>query len=63
MKKLFFGLAFLGSVLLINGNTKAQETEPGEGGEKWACCQVNKDIACTDMDGHAHYGTEKKAKC
>jgi hypothetical protein len=32
MKKLFFGLAFLGSVLLFNGNAKAQESEPGEGG-------------------------------
>jgi hypothetical protein len=39
MKKLFFGLAFLGSVLLINRNAKAQETEPGEGGSGSQCYQ------------------------
>jgi hypothetical protein len=33
MKKLFFGLAFLGSVLMFNQGAKAQESgEPGEGG-------------------------------
>ncbi len=63
MKKVFFGLAFLGSVLMFNQGAKAQASVPGEGGEKWVCCQVSKDISCTDMEGNAHYGTEKKAKC
>ena len=33
MKKVFFGLAFLGSVLMFNQGAKAQAgVEPGEGG-------------------------------
>ncbi|WP_146250881.1 hypothetical protein [Algoriphagus aquaeductus] len=32
MKKVFFGLAFLGSVLIFNQGAKAQASLPGEGG-------------------------------
>lgn len=48
---------------MFNQGAKAQASVPGEGGEKWVCCQVSKDISCTDMEGNAHHGTEKKAKC
>jgi hypothetical protein len=61
MKKLFFGLAFLGSVLLINGNAKAQGSTPGEEGEeKWLCCQVNFESYCVDMDGNGWNRDVKK---
>jgi hypothetical protein len=41
MKKVFFGLAFLGSVLMFNQGAKAQSSEPGEGGNSsgGVCCQ------------------------
>jgi hypothetical protein len=62
MKKLFFGLAFLGSVLLINGNAKAQESEPGEGGGgsgQKICCQLT-GAFCQDKYGNAYADSIEK---
>jgi hypothetical protein len=64
MKKVIFGLAVLGSALMLNLSAKAQASlDPGEGGEKWTCCQVSTRKACQDMTGDAHYGTIRKTKC
>jgi hypothetical protein len=66
MRKLFFGLAFLGAMAFSNTITIAQ-TDPGDPGmggeEKWVCCQVTTNKACTDMQGDGHHGTVRKPKC
>ena len=37
MKKVFFGLAFLGSVLMFNQGVMAQASLPGDGGSQFTC--------------------------
>lgn len=63
MRKLFFGLAFLGAMAFSNTMTIAQSDPGMEGGEKWICCQITTTETCTDMLGDGHYGTVKKPKC
>jgi hypothetical protein len=64
IKSFVFGLAFLGSMGFGGINTQAQESvDPGEGGEKWICCQVQTIETCTDILGGGHFGTVKKPKC
>jgi len=51
MKKLCFGLAFIGSMVCFLPNTNAQESvDPGDG-PIWGCCQVKYQSFCTDMSG------------
>jgi hypothetical protein len=61
MKKLIFGLTFLGSFLFINGGAMAQASlDPGEGEAKWVCCQVLIESYCTDMHGNGWNRDVKK---
>ena len=60
IKSSVFGLAFFGSMVFGGINSHAQESvEPGEGGEKWICCQVQTIETCTDILGGVHFGTVK----
>ena len=60
MKKVLFGLAFLGSMMMtgISNNAKADPGSPG--GDKWVCCQVNYESYCTDMLGNGWNSDVKK---
>ncbi|PZV83389.1 hypothetical protein CLV31_1062 [Algoriphagus aquaeductus] len=57
MKKVFFGLAFLGSVLMFNQGAKAQASLPGDDGNSsgGVCCQS--DESCR----HPRYGNVAEA--
>ena len=65
MKKVLFGLAFLGAMAFSGSILFAQGMAgPGDGGgdlgEKWVCCK-EADVFCTDIHGNARANSIKKA--
>ncbi|PSL04856.1 hypothetical protein CLV48_10430 [Cecembia rubra] len=53
MKKIGFALAFVGSMISFQLESKAQSSvDPGDG-TRWICCQVNFEHYCMDMLGNA----------
>lgn len=59
MKKLCFGLAFIGSLFCFQLDANAQASvDPGDGG-KWICCMVNYENVCVDMSGQGWHQDKK----
>lgn len=60
MKKLLFGMAFMGSVLMT-GVTQEVKANPGDPDEEfWVCCSITLRIWCTDRMGYEEGNSYKK---
>lgn len=56
MKKLFYLVAFAAIGFLSTGHAYSLDTlEPGDGGDRWICCQISQNLPCVDRFGHPPY--------